>query len=346
MKTNKTCLVLSLLVAGVRTVLGDSTSAVEKASDKPELIALLRTNYVDFAKIHRSSDDLQDLIAASKGGLSVTTATQPMTGMFSTVLPGNVVYWRAESFTPGTSWQDLAAQTNRPGNSLGLVLDLRSNTTPDDFSGAMEVANFMLDGQSGLVVHGAKVAAGTPAMTATLQGHPAIIVLTNRETRGAAEALAACLQSRGALVMGEATEGKAAVFNEVPLSTGGVLRYATAHVYLADGTDLWNRPVVPDVTTNMSDKDEANALALIDRKQVTDVIGEAASRHRMSEATLVRGQDPEQDAFLASHEAGAAAASALPKTHDVALVEAMDSLKAIRVLQGQDLSNSPTVAVQ
>jgi hypothetical protein len=344
MKTTTTCLVLTLLLAGLQLAQAEPTTS---SSDKPELIALLRANYVDFAKIPRKNDDLQSLIAQSKGGVSVTTAPETTARMFSEVLPGNVVYWRVGSFTPATSWQDLAAQTNKADavNSPGLVIDLRNNTTPDDFSGALQIANFMSEGQSGLVVRDGTMAAEVPA-TISLHGHPTIVVLTNRQTRGAAEALAACLKAHGALVMGEATEGKAAIFKEVPMASGGVLRYATAHVYLADGTDLWNKPVVPDVATPTSAKDENNALALIDQNQVSEVIGEADSRHRMSEAALVQGQDPEQDEFLASREKSAPLARSLPITRDVALVEAIDSLKAIQVLQGQEISASPTVAVR
>ena len=165
----------------------------------------------------------------------------------------------------------------------------------------------------------------------------------NRHGIVVSEILAAGLQARGALVMGEATTGKAAIFHEVPLSSGNVLRYATAHVYLANGTDLWDRPVVPDVTTTSDSQEEAGALALIDRQQVNAVISEVSPRHRMSEAALVRGQDPEQDAFIASHEQAAPAPQA-PVTRDIALVEALDSFKAIRVLQGEESSPQPRVA--
>jgi hypothetical protein len=219
MKTNITCLALTALFAGLTLATGAPSSTV---SEKPELLALLRANYVDFAKLPRKDDNLEGLIAQSKGGLSVVPVPATTARMFSTVLPGNVVYWRVESFTPATSWQDLAAQANQ------------SNATPDDFSGAMRVAAFMSQGQPGLMVKGATMADPAP-LTASLHGHPTIVVLTNRETRGAAEALAASLKAHGALVMGEATEGRAAIFREVPLGSGGMLRYATAHVYQCEG---------------------------------------------------------------------------------------------------------------
>jgi hypothetical protein len=314
-------------------------------SSKPELLALLRANYVDYDKIPSKGADLHEIIAESRGGLSVAPATVSAIRMYAADLPGNVIYWRAGSFTPATSWNDLAAHTNRAtAGASGLILDLRSNTTPDDFEGALRVASFLLKGQPGLNFRQDTFHPAAFSTAEVLRGQPTVIVLTNHATRGAAEILAASLQAHGALVMGGATEGKAAIFSEVPLGSGSVLRYATSHVYLADGTDLWDRPVVPDVTTRTNARDEAFALSLIDQEKVSEVIGEVAARHRMSEAALVAGQDPEQDAFIASRE-GIAPAPQASVTRDIALVEAMDSLKAIRVLQGESASaEQPRVA--
>jgi hypothetical protein len=312
-------------------------------SSKPELLALVRANYVDYSKIGYKGNDLGQVIAQSKGGVSVAPAPAYSSKMFGTMLPGNVIYWRAGSFTPATSWADLTAKTNdAAGKASGMILDLRSNTTPDDFGGALRIAAFLSGGQTGLTFQQASFQVPAVSATGTLRGQPMLIVLTNRQTQGAAEILAAGLQARGALVMGEETTGKAAIFQEVPLGSGSVLRFATAHVYLSNGTDLWDRPVVPDVTTTADSQEEAGALALIDRQQVSNVITEVAPRHRMSEAALVTGQDPEQDAFISSHEQ--AAAPETPVTRDIALVEALDSFKAIRVLQGQESSPQPRVA--
>jgi hypothetical protein len=312
-------------------------------SSKPELLALVRANYVDYPKINYKGNDLGQVIAQSQGGVSVAPAPEDSSKMFGTVLPGNVIYWRAGSFTPATSWADLTAKTNdAAAKASGMILDLRSNTTPDDFGGALRIAAFLSRGQTGLTFQQASFQVPTVSSTGTLRGQPMLIVLTNHQTQGAAEILAAGLQARGALVMGEETTGKAAIFQEVPLRSGSVLRFATAHVYLSNGTDLWDRPVVPDVTTTADSQEEAGALALIDRQQVSNVITEVAPRHRMSEAALVTGQDPEQDAFISSHEQ--AAAPQAPVTRDIALVEALDSFKAIRVLQGEESSPQPRVA--
>jgi hypothetical protein len=341
-KQTTNCLVLILSLVAVNLMAAPSYPTLDLNSSKPEVLALLRANYVDYPKY--KGDDLGQMIAQSNGGVSVAPATASSSRMFSTMLPGNVIYWRAGSFTPKTTWSDLTAQTNKAAaGAAGLILDLRSNTTPDDFGGALRIAGFLSKGQTGLTFHQASFQVPAASDTGTLQGRPMLIVLTNRQTQGAAEILAAALQAQGALVMGEETKGRAAIFQEVPLNSGSVLRYATAHVYLSNGTDLWDRPVMPDVTTTSDSQEEAGALALIDRQQVNAVISEVTPRHRMSEAALVRGQDPEQDAFIASHEQATPAPQA-PVTRDTALVEALDSFKAIRVLQGQASSPQPRVA--
>jgi hypothetical protein len=343
MKKAITCLALGISLLTSKMEASPAYPELNLTPSKPELLALLRANYVDFDKVQAKSSDLHQMIAASQGGLSVAPATPTTARMYTAVLPNNTIYWRAGSFTPATTWSDLTAQANRTAaTASGLVLDLRSNTTPDDFAGALRVASFLSKGQPGLNFRQNVYHMASFTTSDVLQGSPTVIVLTNRETRGAAEILAASLQAQGALVMGDATEGKAAIFSEVPLASGSVLRYATAHVYLADGTDLWDRPVVPDVSTTTDERNEASALALIDRQQVGAVIYELAPRHRMCEAALVAGQDPEQDALIASHEQAAQATTSAPR--DVALLEAMDSLKAIRVLQGGSAAPQPRFA--
>jgi hypothetical protein len=82
----------------------------------------------------------------------------------------------------------------------------------------------------------------------------------------------------------------------------------------------------------VDDHTEKAALTLIKDNQILDVIQESAERHRMSEASLVQGQDPEWDDYLASLE-GRPVLLSLPVIHDVVLISALDSLKAIRLSQ-------------
>ena len=66
-----------------------------------------------------------------------------------------------------------------------------------------------------------------------------VAVLVNRQTAGAAEALAAVLRETGAgLILGSRTAGQAMVAQEFPLKNGERLRIATAPVQLGDGSAL------------------------------------------------------------------------------------------------------------
>lgn len=78
-----------------------------------------------------------------------------------------------------------------------------------------------------------------------------VMVLTDRDTRGAAEVLAAVFSGsvRGAMLFGQRSKGDPLVRTEVPLSSGERLRIATRRLVLADGTAYdGSRGVQPDIT--------------------------------------------------------------------------------------------------
>lgn len=313
-----------------------------------EALPILQAKCVDFQALnYKEGDHLSDLIDRSGGKIALVasetkTSTAPAS-IATALLPGGIIYWRLASFFPEKSWADLATQLEqaRP-TATGIILDLRSNTTPEDYHGAAQMMEVFAPGDSTLskydaidVDHGIRV-----------PNHPIrapIVVLTNNQTTGAAEALAACLKTDGALIVGRATRGNAAVFAEQKLSSGQILRFAVENISLADGTPLFGHPVMPDICLTVDDHAEKAALMLIRDNHILDVIQESAERHRMSEASLVRGQDPEWDDYLASLEQKPVLLS-LPIIHDVVLVRALDSLKAIRFSQGPLPAQATTTA--
>jgi hypothetical protein len=292
-----------------------------------EALPILQAKYADFQALnYKPGDHLNDLIARSEGGISLDAPSMSggPTPVLTAVLPDNVIYWRLASFTlpAGKTWADLATQLHpASGTASGIILDLRTNLTPDDYPGAKQLLGFF---------------APIAPITAP------IVVLTNGQTAGAAEALAGFLQADGALVIGQATAGKAADFEEYKLSSGQILRYVVATTPADDPVaafkfrtevPTWGHPVVPDISIAADERAEKRALMLIRDNHIDDVIQESAQRHRMSEASLVQGQDPEWDEYLASLEQKPVLLS-LPVVHDVALIRALDSLKAIRFSQG------------
>jgi len=314
-----------------------------------EALPVLRTKYVNFKALQfKEGDRLSDLITRSDGKISISEPATVSTPIISAFLPGNIIYWRLASFTPETTWTNLGAQLDqwvRQGTE-GIILDLRSNTAPNDYAGAALVANFFTPNHTPLfsfVPERGPVDSGQVFRSTAADPlfHQPVILITNHQTSGAAEALAACLKSQGALMVGQTTHGKAADFAEQKLSTGQVLQFAVAQVHLADGANLWNHPVNPDISLRINEQVEKTALDLIGRQGILEVIHETTERRRMSEAALVQGDDPEWDDYLVAHEKK-------PETHpatispvqDVALINALDSLKAIRVSQRNTTSVS------
>jgi len=321
--------IFKLIIIGLLLVTGpalraEPTSVVAPpASPDPlaEALPILQAKYPDFAALnYKQGDHLCDLIARSEGKITLCNPEATPLPIFAATLPDGILYWRLATFglPTGKSWPDFAAQLHPAnGNVQGIILDLRSDSTPDDYEGAKQVLKFF----------------------DTNSDHAPIVVLTNDRTAGAAEALAGYLQADGAILVGRPTAGKVAVFQEDKLSTGQLLRYVVPSTSGDDPAGAfrfrteapaWGHPVAPDIALKVNDRTEKAALVLIRDNHISDVIEESAERHRLSEASLVKGQDPELDDYLASLEKGPVLLS-LPVIHDVVLISALDSLRAIRL---------------
>ena len=333
---------LSLLLLTSPVLLAEPTAILPVSPVDPvrESLAVLQGSYVDFPSLHyQKGDELIDLIARSNGKISLVPPEilEPIP-IITAALPEGIVYWRVSSFTPKKNWNDLAGNLRWMidyWHVVGAVLDLRSNTTPNDYAGAAQVLGFFVPGDTTLWKYLPQKGDGVfllPMQIPDREFQGPLIVLTNEHTTGAAEALAACLKADGALVIGRSTGGTTLFFEDHKLSSGQILRFAVAPPSLADGTPLLGRPVVPDIALTVDEHNEKTALMLIRDDHILDVIQESAERHRMSEASLVQGQDPEWDDYLSSLEKGPVLLS-LPTIHDAVLISAIDSLRAIRLSQ-------------
>lgn len=329
-----------------------ATPNLSPDSKAPEAWAVLRDHYLDFNRLDlKSPGRLEDWVNASKGGLSLTAPSpaEGLPGIITATLPGGVIYWRLATFQPETSWSDLEASLDKEcqQGAKGIILDLRNSLAPDDYDGAARAASSFIPPGTPLFM----VATGGGDLPAQVYRSTAIqppvnlpmIVLINQQTYGAAEALGAILKERGALMMGNETPGNGALYGQQKLSSGQVLRYATVPVTLADGTPLWRHPVIPDISLSPDETIEKNALAQIDRHGVLDVIRQSEEHPRLSEASLVRGDDPELDAYVLNHEKKPADAptTASQVVQDTTLIDAIASLKAIQVSQIKGGASSP-----
>jgi hypothetical protein len=173
-----------------------------------------------------------------------------------------------------------------------------------------------------------------------------VAILVNRDTAGAAEALAAVLREAGAgLILGGKTAGGAMVGREFPLKNGQKVRIATSPVKLGDGSALSAQGLTPDIEVAVRAEDERayrdDAYALWPRTNATGVLaasaGEATNRPtrrpRISEADLVRerreGTNLNTDDFTAVRDRE----PEKPLIRDPALARAVDLLKGLAVVR-------------
>ena len=293
-----------------------------------EALPFLQAAYVDFPALHyKEGDKLSDLESRAQGKISIIMpGTVAPTPILTATLPDSIAYCRVGSFSPKKDWAGLASDLNALAGThdSGIVVDLRGNAS-SDYAGAAEMLGFLEPNDTALHKYAPAPKEGVPISTQPHLNGP-LIVLTNEQTADAAEALASRLQSDGALVVGRATAGTR--FEEDKLPDGAILRFATA-LHRMPG-DTMTRPVVPDLAMNVDEHNEKAALMFIREDRVLDVIQEQAPRKRMSEASLVSGQDPEWDAYLATLEQTPVLLS-LPRVHDPVLVTALDSVRAIRL---------------
>lgn len=305
-----------------------------------EALPILQAHYVDFAGLHyKEGDKFSDLAARSDGRISlIMPGTAAPTPILTAALPDGIAYCRLGSFTPKKDWAGLAGELRTLidwDHVVGTVVDLRGNASTD-YAGAAQMMSFLGDGLGPLFKYLPQDKPNFVRLPMTIPDRHLdgpIVVITNGETAGAGEALAACLKADGALVVGRATAGTC--FEEDKLADGAILRFATPLHRLPGDSAV--RPVTPDIAMKVDDHNEKAALMLIREDRVLDVIQEQAERKRMSEASLVNGQDPEWDAYLSSLENTPVLLS-LPRIHDPVLVTALDSVRAIR------LSGSATAA--
>jgi C-terminal processing protease CtpA/Prc len=166
-------------------------------------------------------------------------------------------------------------------------------------------------------------------------------ILVNRETSGAAEALAAIVRLTGSgLILGSRTAGNAMVMEDFPLKDGEHLRIGSAPVTLGDGKALSTQGVKPDIDIAVGEDAErafyADAFLVVSNKAAGNTAtnqpsGTNQTRVRFNEAELVRehraGESPDEQTAKRPPEAQ------VPVVSDPALARALDLLKGLAVVR-------------
>ena len=313
------------------------------SADLQAVIALLKSNFtnpdaITDTELNRAT--IQGLMVRLPHGLMLlpnreSAAMEAPIAFYSEILDGHIGYLRLGSLN--------SANLQALDKSLGsfaakkvdaLVIDLRASQATNDFAMAAEFAKrFCPKGKPLFTVR--KPAAREDRVFNSdrdLAFRGLIMVLTDGDTAGAAEALADALRfyDKG-LIMGQPTAGRAVEYSDLPLPSGKILRVAVAEIVSADGHSLFLEGIKPDVPVEMSMVDKRQIFQLSSEKGMGPFVYEAGRPH-MNEAALLAGTNPEVEAAETAQQRRGRAPEK-PPTHDPVLQRALDVVTSLEIYQ-------------
>jgi hypothetical protein len=348
MKQLGTLVLLTFFCGLLHAGQGQSAEVQGQATDFKEVYGLIHDHLEGVTEAELNRAAVQGLVSelgprvSLVGNDSVAESSKALVSK-TNLFDGGLAYVRVGHVSEGLGKAVGAACRGLIGtNKLnGVVIDLR-NVGGDDYQAAANTADLfvkteqpLLDWGQGMVRSAPKDGLGVPAT-----------VLVNRQTVGAAEALAAVLREAGAgLVLGGRTAGQAMVAREFPLSGGEKLRIASAPIHLADGSALSPQGVKPDIEVNVTPQDERAYMAdpFKDLRRTNVLAGgplvstnnaagtNRVRRARFNEAELVRErrEGVNGDVELTTGEED----PEHPTVRDPVLARALDVLKGLTVVR-------------
>jgi C-terminal processing protease CtpA/Prc len=215
-----------------------------------------------------------------------------------------------------------------------LIVDLRSSQATTDLPLAAEFAKRFCP--KGKTLFTLRKPAGHQDRVFGSDRDPAfrglVMVLADGDTAGAAEAIAAELRFYNkALLIGQATAGRAAEYSDLSLPSGKILRVAVAEMVSPDGRPLFPEGVKPDLPVEMSMADKREIFQLSGEKGMAPFVYEGARPH-LNEAALLAGTNPEVEAAEAAQQRRGRAPEK-PPAHDPVLQRALDVVTSLEVYQ-------------
>ncbi|MCX7721902.1 MAG: S41 family peptidase [Verrucomicrobiae bacterium] len=319
-----------------------------------EVYDIIRTNLAGYQMPEPATRSVEDLLKVLGTRFELVPmragveAPAPTTAVVKTNLfDGAIAYFRLTTVKSGLASELVAALEAVQGtNKLsGIVLDLRF-TRGSDYAAAAAVADLFATGEDVLLDWGSGAARATRKTNAISLP---VVALVNRDTAGAAEALAALIRHIGAgLIIGTNTAGRAFTFDEFELSSGHRLRIAKSYVRLGTGEPLPEAGLEPDILVSVQPDEEREFLAdpyrpvpaantdadkngLSSRNGGTNQ-ATRVPRRRINEAELLR--EHREGSRLGPQRAAPAAEEPGPRVvTDPALARALDLIKGLAVLK-------------
>jgi hypothetical protein len=274
-------------------------------ADLQAALSLLKTNFTNPEAItdtELSRATLTGMLVRMPGGLMLlpnreAAAAEPAAPFYSEIFEGHIGYLRlGDLHSANLKELDKKLQDFAPKKVDAAVVDLRASGN-GDFANAAEFAKRFCP--KGKALFSVRKPAAHQDRQFVSDRDPAfqglVVVLADGETSGGAEGLAAALRlCDKALIIGQATAGRAVEYSDQALPSGKILRVATADAVLSDGQPLFPGGVKPDLPVEMSAVDKRQIFRLSGEKGMGPFVYESERPH-LNEAALIAGTNPELD---------------------------------------------------
>lgn len=228
---------------------------------------------------------------------------------------------------------DAALSTFQEKKIPAIILDLRAVPAGGDFGVAADFARRFCP--KGKILFTIQKPSTKQERILTSNQDPLfggiLVVLTDADTSGAAEALAATLRLNAkAMIVGENTSGEAVEFTDIPLGSGQTLRVAASQIILPDGSAIFPEGIKPDIAISLPPEMQSEIFEMSRKKGVSQFVFESERPH-LNEAALVANTNPEvEETQVAQKERNH------PPLFDTVLQRAVDLITAIGFYQKQN----------
>jgi C-terminal processing protease CtpA/Prc len=247
-------------------------------ADLQAVITLLKSNFVNpdaITDTELSRATVEGLMARLQRGVMLLPSKEnapavPPSAFYSEIIAGHIAYVRLGSFNSANLQAlDKSLSTFAPIKVNAMIVDLRSSGATNDLVLAAEFAKRFCP--RGKTIFTLRKAVGRQDRVFSSDRDPVfrglVMVLTDGDTAGAAEAIAAALRFHDkALVIGQPTAGRAAEYSDLSLPSDKILRLAVAEMISPEGRSLFTDGVKPDLPIDMSLADKREIFQLSSEK--------------------------------------------------------------------------------
>jgi hypothetical protein len=312
-------------------------------ADLQAVITLLKTNFtnpdaITDTELNRAT--VEGLVVRLPRGVMLlpakeTAPAEAPSVFYSEIIGGHIGYVRVGSLNAANLQAlDKSLSNFAAKNANAVIVDLRASEAPPDLPLAAEFAKRFCP--KGKTLFTSRKPTGRQDRVFSSERDPSfrglVMVLTDGDTIGAAEAVAAALRFYNrALLIGQTTAGRAAEYSDLSLPSGKILRVAVAEIISPDGRSLFPDGIKPDLPVEMSIADKRQIFQLSGEKGMGPFVYEAGRPH-MNEAALLAGTNPEVEAAEAAQQRRGRAPEK-PPAHDPVLQRALDVVTSLEVYQ-------------